>query len=47
VFCERLANQAALDSHFSSSQFKKVVDAVTPLVGGGKPDITRLRQLTV
>src|ERR1700742_3242121 len=46
VLYERFANQAALDSHFASSHFKKVVDAVTPLVGGGKPDITKLRQLT-
>lgn len=47
VLYERFANQAALNSHFASSHFKKVVDPVTPLVGGGKPDITRLRQLTV
>jgi quinol monooxygenase YgiN len=40
VLYERFANQAAFDSHFSSSHLKKVV-------GGGKPDITRLRQLTV
>jgi quinol monooxygenase YgiN len=46
VLYERFADQAALDSHFASSHFKKVVDAVTPLVGGGKPDITKLRQLT-
>ena len=44
---ERFVNQAALDSHFASSHFKKVVDAVTPLVGGGKLNITRVLQLTV
>jgi quinol monooxygenase YgiN len=33
-------SQAGLDSHFASSHFKKVVDAVAPLVGDGKPDIT-------
>jgi len=47
VLYERFANQAALDSRFGSSHFKKVVDAMTPLVGGGKPDIAKLRQLTV
>jgi quinol monooxygenase YgiN len=43
---ERFASQAALDSHFASSHFKKVIDAVGPLVGGGKPNILMLRQLT-
>lgn len=46
VLYERFANQAALDAHFASSHFKKVVDTVTPLVGGGEPDIIKLRQLT-
>ena len=43
---ERFADQTAIDSHFASSHFKKVVEAVAPLVVGGKPDITKLRQLT-
>ena len=40
VLYVHLDSQAGLDSHFASSHFKKVVDAVAPLVGDGKPDIT-------
>jgi quinol monooxygenase YgiN len=46
VLYERFADQTALDWHFATSHFKKVVDDVAPLVVGGKPKITKLHQLT-